>query len=166
MVLSIGFGYQSLNYISYPTKLLFKSSKILAIMISGYLIFNSKYSLSDIVSGCFIFFGLLNLYTSTGFSHKKESNENIYGLLLIIFSLFFDSISQNLLEKYIKDDESNIEVIFYINSLGSIYLIIICYFFDQLFTPFHYCFIEKPQIFLLIFTFSFFGYIGFILIKY
>lgn len=160
-VLSMGLGYQALSYLSYPTKILFKSSKLLGVMIIGLIILRKSYHKLDYLASLFIFLGLYLVYYGSLSADQLNSNKfDIRGVLLMIFSISADSMVGNLQEDLLHFEKvETVEVVFFSHSIGVIYLFILCFTFDQLSTPIEFV-KNSPSIIIVIFIISICGYLG------
>lgn len=157
-VIGMGLGNESMAYLNYPTKILFKSSKLLVTMFVGVLLLKKRYKYLDYVASLFLIFGLLTLY-GTNQSVSNIKFESI-GVLLITGSLLFDSISSNLQEKILRDlERSETELIYFAYMIGTFFLVFICAFTNQLIPPIAYC-MEHPSILIMIFIYCFISYLG------
>ena len=95
---------ESLNYVSYPTATLVKSSKIIPNMIMGYLIEHKSYSTIEYVGTAFITIGIIgfNLSRMDASKNSNAKPDSSYGLLLLFLSLTMDGVLgsfQNMLKK-------------------------------------------------------------------
>ncbi|KAG2379225.1 hypothetical protein C9374_007364 [Naegleria lovaniensis] len=157
-VIGMGLGNESMAYLNYPTKILFKSSKLLVAMFVGVLLLKKRYKYLDYVASLFLIFGLLTLYGA----NQSVSNikfESI-GVILITCSLLFDSISSNLQEKILRElERSETELIYFAYMIGTFFLVFICAFTNQLIPPIAYC-MEHPSILIMIFIYCFISYLG------
>ena len=93
---------ESLNYVSYPTATLAKSSKIIPNMIMGYLIERKSYTMVEYIGTSFISIGIIGFNLSRMDKNSKHQQDSSYGLILLLFSLTMDGILgsfQNMLKK-------------------------------------------------------------------
>ena len=56
---TLGFSNSSLKYLNYPTQVIFKSCKLIPVMIGGILIQKKEYKAIDYVASCCMCLGLL-----------------------------------------------------------------------------------------------------------
>lgn len=81
---------ESLKYVSYPTAVLAKSSKLIPTMILGSLIERRQYSHQDWLAAACITSGVVFFNLSR--SHTSSQSNSLYGIALLILSLFFDGM--------------------------------------------------------------------------
>ncbi|EFC42916.1 predicted protein [Naegleria gruberi] len=100
MVIGMGLGNQSLAYLNYPTKVLFKSSKLLITMFVGVLLLRKRYKTLDYLASIFLLLGLFSLVGANQHHSINSVKFEYFGVFLISLSLIFDSISSNYKRKY------------------------------------------------------------------
>eukprot|EP01080_Neovahlkampfia_damariscottae_P003914 gene3914-7126_t len=162
-VLSMSTGYEALSYLTYPTKILFKSSKLLGIMIIGVLFLKKRYKKYDYIASFSIVIGLYLIYYS---SSKTPSTSNalydfdIRGVLLMTISIIADSFVGNLQDELLhQENVSANEVIFFSHAIGVLYLLISSIIFGQFFSSIQLV-AKYPLIVVNIITISLCGYLG------
>jgi len=157
MVATMGLSNVACSYLSYPTQVVFKSSKLIPVMIGGYLIFGKRYSVLECISALLIVIGLIimtlnDVYIAPDFQPT--------GVFLIMGALFSDAFISNLQEKIMKDyDVSQPEMVFYAHIIGTIYLLLFLIFTGRLIPAMIYC-NEHAYIYFHMMLFSFFGFCG------
>jgi len=128
-VVSLGVGNQSLLYINYPTKTMFKSCKMLVTMIFGVLILKRKYIALEYIASILLLIGLFFLYVA---NQVVKLEYTLFGLALIASALFCDSISSNLQEYLLQDsNETPGGYLFVVNFFGSVLMILFCLLTNQ-----------------------------------
>ncbi|EAY07752.1 Slc35b3 protein, putative [Trichomonas vaginalis G3] len=96
LVSSTALSNFSLERITYPTQVLFRSSKLIPVMLGSFFFLKKRYSILEIVSVFLIVAGLIGI----SMSDKKVHNKiDAMGLIAIIASLFADAFASNLEEK-------------------------------------------------------------------
>lgn len=103
---------QSLNYINFPTKVVFRSCKLVPTMIIASIINQRVFSSLEYVCGFAVCAGLV-FFTAADW--KLTPTFNPFGLLLVSLSVIADSILPNLQEKLFINGSSRLEVTFYSN---------------------------------------------------
>jgi drug/metabolite transporter (DMT)-like permease len=138
-VLSMALGYEALSFISYPTKILFKSSKLLGVMVIGVLFLGKKYKRTDYLSSILIAIGLYLIYMDNHpMNSSQSSSVDVRGVLLMLGAIISDSFVGNLQDDLLHQEQSSAnEVIFYSHSIGVFYLFFLCILFDQFLKPSH-----------------------------
>merc|ERR1712151_5308 len=102
----------SLNYINFPTKVVFRSCKLLPTMLFSTCINKRKYSSLEYVSAVLVCAGLV-LFTSADW--RLTPTFNPIGLLFVSLSVVADSILPNLQERLFRHGSSRLEVTVYTN---------------------------------------------------
>jgi adenosine 3'-phospho 5'-phosphosulfate transporter B3 len=162
-VTSMGLGYQALSYLSYPTKILFKSSKLLGVMIIGVIFLRKSYKKMDYLASLCIFIGLYLIFygsSSASTDLNKPSNFDIRGVILMVCAISADSLVGNLQEDLLHFEKVEaVELIFFSHSIGIVYLFVLCTVTGQFQKPIEYC-VNYPSIILVMLTISICGYFG------
>ena len=111
----------ALQYVNYPTKVLFKTSKTIPVMCTGVVFFKKKYLLAEYLSAICLIFGVV--WFSYG-NMLVAPSWSIIGYMLMTLGLAADSICQNLNEKTITEYRcSEREMMFYTSTLGASFLL-------------------------------------------
>lgn len=160
MVSGVGLGNQSLAYLNYPTKILFKSSKLLFAMIAGICVTHRRYNLMDYIASILIVLGLISLFDANRSGDMFNATVELKGIVLITTALFSDAFSSNIQEKILKDHgRATTELIFWAHAIGSIMLLMICIVTDQLVPALKFC-QERPHLILVMIAYSTLSYMG------
>ncbi|CAG0913266.1 unnamed protein product [Notodromas monacha] len=100
-VVTIGFSNSALAYLNYPTQVIFKSCKLIPVMIGGVFIMQKKYGLLDVLACVLMSIGLAALC-----EHPPKSPQQYY-----YSALTADAVIGNLQEKAMKNYEaSSVEI--------------------------------------------------------
>lgn len=152
---TMGFSNSSLSYLNYPTQVIFKSCKLIPVMIGSILIQQKKYSFLDYAAAILMSVGL-TLFTLA--DSRVSPKFNFVGVLMISCALLCDAIIGNVQEKVLKlYSPSNTEIVLYSYALGFVYLLVIMLMTGSVWTGVLYV----PQVFYfyaLLFSLS--GYLG------
>lgn len=157
LCLSMGFSNLSVEKLSYPTAVLFKSSKMIPVMIGNMIFLKKKYSFLEILSILMIVTGLIGI----SYSDKVSKNQfNISGVILAILSLSADAHASTMQEKaLIENGASQNEVISMMYLIGSIITFFVALVTGQLFQGINCC-IQNPSMIFYLACFAFLGSIG------
>lgn len=131
----MAFTNASLKYINYPTRVLFKSSKLVPTMIVGTLMQGRRYSLLEYLAALTLVAGIV-LFT-LGDSDTRPSFE-ILGVVLITVGVFADAATSNYEEKAffrLTKPASQPEVITYSSLFGTLWAVLVIQFFPGWFFP-------------------------------
>lgn len=117
LVGSMALSNFSLERISFPTQVLFRSSKLIPVMLGSYFFLKKKYSAGEVISVFFVVGGLIGI----SMSDKKVHNKfDTVGLAAVIASLFCDAFASNLEERaFSKYQAPQSEVIAMVYIIGS-----------------------------------------------
>jgi len=86
----------SLTYLNYPTRVMFKSSKVIPVMFVGAILQGKRYSGLEYL-GAFILVGGITIFTLGDASESPKFN--MAGIFLISLGVLFDAITCNFEEK-------------------------------------------------------------------
>jgi adenosine 3'-phospho 5'-phosphosulfate transporter B3 len=142
---------KSLHYLSYVTRVLFKSSKLVPTMIAGTVMQGRRYSIMEYVAAGFLVLGI-SLFT-LGDADAKGSFSWM-GIPLIVGGVVADAATSNFEEKMffrIESPASAAEVMCWSSLFGSLYALVLCFFQGELalavqFSQLHPDFIPKALI--------------------
>lgn len=112
LMASSSFSNMSLNYINFPTKVVFRSCKLIPTMIIATIINKRVFKLYEYVSAVAISIGLV-IFAAVDW--KLTPSFNPIGLVLVSLSVIADSILPNAQERLFRYGSSRLEVTFYTN---------------------------------------------------
>lgn len=128
--MTYGLTNSSAFYLSYPTVALFKSSKLLPVMVVNVFWRMKKQSFLDQLAACIMVSGLLMFSRA---DHSVGINMSVIGLSLLVASLFVDAFIGNIQEQVIEDFQIPMnEMTLWSHGIGSIVLLVICVFTGEL----------------------------------
>ncbi|XP_065858160.1 UDP-galactose/UDP-glucose transporter 4 [Euphorbia lathyris] len=137
---SHGLTKGSLAFLNYPAQIMFKSTKVLPVMLMGAFIpgLRRKYSLHEYISALLLVVGLI-LFTLA--DAQTSPNFSIIGVLMICGALVMDSLMGNLQEAIFKmnPDTTQIEVLFCTTVVGLPLLLPPMILTGELFTAWNSC---------------------------
>lgn len=84
--------YEALKYVSFPTQVLAKASKIIPVMLMGKLISRTSYEYYEYVTAVLISIGI-TLFTLDGLDNKNDGATTISGVILLGGYLLLDSFT-------------------------------------------------------------------------
>ncbi|BBN05948.1 solute carrier family 35 (adenosine 3'-phospho 5'-phosphosulfate transporter), member B2 [Marchantia polymorpha subsp. ruderalis] len=115
-VLSTTCQYEALKHVSFPVQTLGKCAKMLPVMVWGTFIMQKRYNRHDyivaasVTVGCAVFF-----LTSASAPLKRDSENNLWGILLMTGYLGFDGFTSTFQDKLFKGYNMDIfNQIFYV----------------------------------------------------
>lgn len=108
--------YQALTYVSFSLQTIFKSIKILPVMLMGRFVKGSKYSLLDYFEATLIACGVLLFSTSkSNWTNEKNSSgkhfhlEGFFGFLLLVAYVMADSFTSQWQSRLYRDYNKSID---------------------------------------------------------
>jgi len=154
---SMAFSNLSVERLSYPTAVLFKSSKLIPVMIGGFLFLKKKYTVLEVLSILLMVAGLIGISMSDKMSKNRF---DIIGVFHSVLSLSFDAVASNLQEKALDHyGAPQTEVISMMYFIGSIIMLFAAFFTGQLQRGIVQC-SEHPRMIMYLSLFAFLGSIG------
>eukprot|EP00741_Cyanophora_paradoxa_P019084 tig00021119_g18426.t1 len=99
LLTSMGFSNLALTYVNLPTQVVFKSAKVIPVMIAGYFVLGKTYSWLEYVSAILFFCGL-SMFTLGDVT--VTPNFNWLGVLSLLFALCADAFIGNAQEKLLR----------------------------------------------------------------
>ncbi|XP_062506611.1 adenosine 3'-phospho 5'-phosphosulfate transporter 2-like [Corticium candelabrum] len=120
-VSTMGLSNASLGHLNYPTQVIFKSCKIIPVMIGGVVIQGKRYGKIDVAAVLCMTVGL-TLFTLADSSVSPDFDNT--GLLLICLALCADAVIGNVQEKTMKAYSApNTEMVLYSYGIGFFYIL-------------------------------------------
>lgn len=113
---TMGFSNSSVGYLNYPTQVIFKSCKLIPVMIGSMIILGKKYTFPEVVACVFMSLGLIwfTLADST-----IQPNFSVTGVMLVSLALLCDAVIGNVQEGAMKQyGEGTTHVVLYSYSYG------------------------------------------------
>ena len=101
--------YASLRYVSFPVQTVFKSSKIIPVMIMGKVLKGTSYPLGQYAEAFLITVGVA-IFSVASKSSDKESSTEVVGLLFMCMYICFDCFTSQWQDKiYVKYGRPNVD---------------------------------------------------------
>jgi len=103
--------YASLKYVSFPVQTVFKSSKIIPVMLMGLALKGTKYPRSQYAEAVFITIGVA-IFSMQSKTPKSDQNDNtdLIGLVFLLLYICFDSFTSQWQDRvYTKYGRSNVD---------------------------------------------------------
>lgn len=158
-VATMGFSNTSLSYLNYPTQVVFKSCKLIPVMIGGVLIQRKKYLLTDYIASGLLSLGLV-IFTLADVQVSPSYSPT--GLVLITSALCADAVIGNVQEAVMnKFEMTTVEMVHKTYLIGSALIFILCVVTGELYPAFEFVSSQPARTALLpMTTFSVTGYVG------
>ncbi|KAJ9601154.1 hypothetical protein L9F63_000674, partial [Diploptera punctata] len=87
--------YEALKYVSFPTQVLAKASKIIPVMIMGKIVSRKKYEYYEYVTAVLISLGMAFFMLGSADDHRGAAVTTFSGLVLLASYMLFDSFTSN-----------------------------------------------------------------------
>lgn len=121
LLTSCSLSAMSLNWINYPTKVVFRSCKLIPTMLISRTVNNNHVSTGSLFAGVMVCAGLL----SFGLADSRVlPNFSPIGIFLVLASTFADAFMPNFQERLFRQGVSRTELTFYSNLFTMIFLVI------------------------------------------
>ncbi|XP_031124419.1 UDP-galactose/UDP-glucose transporter 4-like [Ipomoea triloba] len=144
---SHGLTKGSLAYLNYPAQIMFKSTKVLPVMIMGAFIpgLRRKYPLQEYISAVLLVVGLI-LFTLS--DANTSPNFSIIGVMMISGALVMDSFLGNLQEAIftLNPETTQMEMLFCSTIVGAPFLLLPMILTGELFTAWNSCY-QHPYVY-------------------
>lgn len=114
LLLSSAASNMSLNYINYPTKVVFRSCKLIPTLFIATCLNNKKVYWFEYVLGAFISIGMI-LFAAADM--QSSPSFSFIGIFLVCASVVSDAFLPNFQERVFAQGSSRVEVTFYTNAL-------------------------------------------------
>ncbi|XP_018010221.1 adenosine 3'-phospho 5'-phosphosulfate transporter 2 isoform X2 [Hyalella azteca] len=113
---TMGFSNTSMGYLNYPTQVIFKSCKLIPVMIGSIIILRKTYSFAQVLSCLMMCAGLVWFTLADS---QIQPDFNLQGVVLVSMSLCCDAIIGNVQEAALKNShEPSARVVLYSYGLG------------------------------------------------
>jgi adenosine 3'-phospho 5'-phosphosulfate transporter B2 len=101
--------YASLRYVSFPVQTVFKSSKIIPVMIMGKVLKGTNYPMSQYVEALLITIGVA-VFSIASKSSDSDTSTEVVGLLFMCLYVTFDCFTSQWQDKiYVKYGRANVD---------------------------------------------------------
>jgi len=155
---TMGFSNASLEYLNYPTQVIFKCCKLIPVLLGGILIQGKRYGPLDFLAAGLMCLGLILFLLA---DIEVSPNFNFTGVVMIGLALVADAVIGNVQEKTIKQyNASNSEVVLYSYAVGFVYLFFLVAVFTDIASAINYCNYYPKHTYGYAFIFSLTGYLG------
>lgn len=95
-IMSSWFQYEALKFVSFPTQVLAKASKVIPVMLMGKVVSRKTYEYHEYITALMISLGVgLFLLTSGDVTRNAEKTTTVAGLIMLVGYMTFDSFTSN-----------------------------------------------------------------------
>ncbi len=121
-VLSSWCQYEALKFVSFPTQVLGKASKMIPVMLMGKIVSRKSYQYYEYFTAGMISVGVSLFLLSVAAAKNNSSATNIAGFLLMIGYMGFDSFTSNWQSRlFVQYKLSSLQVMFGANVFSSLF---------------------------------------------
>ncbi|RMZ94283.1 adenosine 3 -phospho 5 -phosphosulfate transporter 2 isoform X2 [Brachionus plicatilis] len=118
---TMGLSNTAVAFLNFPTFNMFKSCKLIPVMVGSMIILGKKYNLYDKLAVLLMTLGLVFFTLADS---KLHPNFELYGVIIVMGALIADAIIGNVQEKAMNEnDSSNTEMVLYSYSIGFFYIL-------------------------------------------
>jgi len=164
--------YEALKFVTFPAQTIFKSFKLVPVMVMGKILGNKDYPQYDYFVATVIGFGIALFMKSTdnlnfGYNTYDNNSESWTGIMLLLFFLFFDSFTGQWQSRMFQRhrDLSIVELLFATSAFSTVLSLITLVHENELGAAFDFI-MEHYEIHGHIFVFSVCSTIGQLFIYY
>ena len=121
--------YSALAYVTFPVQTIFKSSKIIPVMLMGRILKKTVYKTRDYLEAVMITFGVsVFSYFSKSKVQSGENTTEIMGVVLLTCYIFCDAFTSNwqsrIYQQYGRDNVDSFQMMFGLNTFAIIFTIL------------------------------------------
>lgn len=87
--------YEALKFVSFPTQVLSKASKVIPVMIMGKIVSNKKYEFYEYVVAVLISLGMVAFLFGNSGDNQTDRSTTFAGFIILIGYMSFDSFTSN-----------------------------------------------------------------------
>ncbi|KAL7631275.1 UNVERIFIED_CONTAM: hypothetical protein RMT77_018423 [Armadillidium vulgare] len=138
---TMGFSNSSMGYLNFPTQVIFKSCKLIPVMIGSMIILKKSYNILQVAACLLMTIGLIWFTLADS---VVQPTFNVKGVILISSALLCDAVIGNVQEGAMKTyNEKSVAVVFYSYSFGFL-LIFLALILSGTFLPAIYFSLKHP----------------------
>ncbi|CAK6962736.1 adenosine 3'-phospho 5'-phosphosulfate transporter 1 [Scomber scombrus] len=122
-ILSSWCQYEALKYISFPTQVLAKASKVIPVMLMGKIISRKSYEYWEYLTAVLISVGV-SMFLLSSTTSKHPSNVTTFsGIIILGGYIVFDSFTSNWQDNLFKYKMSSVQMMFGVNLFSCLFTI-------------------------------------------
>ncbi|XP_053300528.1 adenosine 3'-phospho 5'-phosphosulfate transporter 1 [Pleuronectes platessa] len=122
-VMSSWCQYEALKYISFPTQVLAKASKVIPVMLMGKLVSRKSYEYWEYLTAVLISVGV-SMFLLSSTTSKHPSNVTTFsGILILVGYVVFDSFTSNWQDNLFKHKMSSVQMMFGVNLFSCLFTV-------------------------------------------
>ncbi|TSK58190.1 Adenosine 3'-phospho 5'-phosphosulfate transporter 1 [Bagarius yarrelli] len=113
-ILSSWCQYEALKYISFPTQVLAKASKVIPVMLMGKLVSQKSYEYWEYFTAVLISVGV-SMFLLSSSSNTKNTITTFSGIIILAGYIMFDSFTSNWQDELFRHKMSSVQMMFGVN---------------------------------------------------
>ncbi|XP_029705055.1 adenosine 3'-phospho 5'-phosphosulfate transporter 1 isoform X2 [Takifugu rubripes] len=122
-ILSSWCQYEALKYISFPTQVLAKASKVIPVMLMGKIISHKSYEYWEYFTAVLISMGVSMFLLSSHASKHPSTVTTFSGLVILVGYIVFDSFTSNWQDNLFKYKMSSVQMMFGVNMFSCLFTV-------------------------------------------
>ncbi|XP_077341531.1 adenosine 3'-phospho 5'-phosphosulfate transporter 1 isoform X3 [Lithobates pipiens] len=122
-VLSSWCQYEALKFISFPTQVLAKASKVIPVMLMGKLVSHKSYEYWEYFTAVLISIGVSMFLLSNGEGSRPSGVTTFSGVVILTGYIAFDSFTSNWQDSLFKYKMSSVQMMFGVNLFSCLFTV-------------------------------------------
>lgn len=123
-VMSSWCQYEALKFISFPTQVLAKASKVIPVMLMGKVVSRKSYEYWEYLTAVLISVGVSMFLLSSGAgAHRPPTATTFSGVLILAGYIAFDSFTSNWQDELFKHRMSSVQMMFGVNLFSCLFTV-------------------------------------------
>lgn len=122
-ILSSWCQYEALKYISFPTQVLAKASKVIPVMLMGKIVSHKSYEYWEYFTAMLISVGVSMFLLSSTTSKHPSTVTTFSGIIILVGYIVFDSFTSNWQDNLFKYKMSSVQMMFGVNLFSCLFTI-------------------------------------------
>ncbi|KAE8286650.1 Adenosine 3'-phospho 5'-phosphosulfate transporter 1 [Larimichthys crocea] len=115
--------YEALKYISFPTQVLAKASKVIPVMLMGKIVSHKSYEYWEYFTAVLISVGVSMFLLSSTPSKHPSTVTTFSGIVILVGYIVFDSFTSNWQDNLFKYKMSSVQMMFGVNLFSCLFTI-------------------------------------------
>ncbi|CAJ1077092.1 adenosine 3'-phospho 5'-phosphosulfate transporter 1 [Xyrichtys novacula] len=120
-ILSSWCQYEALKYISFPTQVLAKASKVIPVMLMGKIVSHKSYEYWEYFTAVLISVGVSMFLLSSTPSKHPSTVTTFSGIIILVGYIVFDSFTSNWQDNLFKYKMSSVQMMFGVNLFSCLF---------------------------------------------
>uniref|UniRef100_A0A3P8SNV7 Adenosine 3'-phospho 5'-phosphosulfate transporter 1 n=1 Tax=Amphiprion percula TaxID=161767 RepID=A0A3P8SNV7_AMPPE len=122
-ILSSWCQYEALKYISFPTQVLAKASKVIPVMLMGKIVSRKSYEYWEYFTAMLISVGVSMFLLSSTTSKHPSTVTTFSGIVILVGYIVFDSFTSNWQDNLFKYKMSSVQMMFGVNLFSCLFTV-------------------------------------------